>query len=88
MICSSFLQDDVKAILSLPIAYAGVNDSLIWHFDKSVAEATTLLYGVIFAMDSSLLPTKVKSNGKSVVGLINSGNSPITDVGIVISDIL
>ncbi|KAK1571741.1 hypothetical protein Q3G72_022240 [Acer saccharum] len=55
---------------------------------RSEGGATTLLRGVIFAMDSSLLPTKVESNAKYVVGLINLGNAPIADVGIVISDIL
>ncbi|KAK3189375.1 hypothetical protein Dsin_028936 [Dipteronia sinensis] len=64
------------------------SQSLTVCFSPQVAEATALLCGVFFAVDSGLLLAEVEYDAKSVVDLINSGNAPIADIGIVISDIL
>ncbi|KAI9180595.1 hypothetical protein LWI28_006320 [Acer negundo] len=57
-------------------------------FSPQIAEATAILRGIRFAVDSGFLPAVVESDVKSVVDIINSGMAPLADIGLVIQDIL
>ncbi|KAK2664585.1 hypothetical protein Ddye_003159 [Dipteronia dyeriana] len=57
-------------------------------FSPQVAEATAILRGFSFAMDSGLLPAVFESDAQVLVDLINSGNVPLDETGTVIVDIL
>ncbi|KAK3230321.1 hypothetical protein Dsin_002202 [Dipteronia sinensis] len=57
-------------------------------FSPQVAEATAILRGISFAIDSGLLLTVFESDAKVVVDLINSGTAPRDETGTVIADIL
>ena len=35
LVRSSFLEEDADTILSIPLSNSGLDDRLIWHFDKS-----------------------------------------------------
>ncbi|KAK3198775.1 hypothetical protein Dsin_022190 [Dipteronia sinensis] len=55
---------------------------------KVVAEALAVHKGLMFARDACLLPCVVETNAQMVVKLIDSDSTPLSDVGIVINDIL
>ncbi|KAK3195602.1 hypothetical protein Dsin_026912 [Dipteronia sinensis] len=57
-------------------------------FSPQVAEATAIFRGIVFAMDSGLVPAVIESDAKTVVELINSGKVPLDDIGTIIADIL
>ncbi|TXG72274.1 hypothetical protein EZV62_000853 [Acer yangbiense] len=57
------------------------------NFSPLVAEATALYKGIVFALEAGLTPLIAESDSKMVVDLIHSGSSPMSDVGIIISDI-
>ncbi|KAK3195407.1 hypothetical protein Dsin_026717 [Dipteronia sinensis] len=53
-----------------------------------VAEALDVLRGLEFARDSGLLPCFVESDAQVVVRLINTGIAPLSEVGMIIKDII
>ncbi|KAK2649997.1 hypothetical protein Ddye_017486 [Dipteronia dyeriana] len=52
-----------------------------------LAEAMAILRGIVFTVDSGLVPTVIESNALSVVSLINSGSPNLTELGLVCGDI-
>lgn len=52
-----------------------------------ITEAMAILRGLIFAIDSGLLPIKVESDALEVVNLINSGSQIHDEIGLVVGDI-
>ncbi|KAK2656308.1 hypothetical protein Ddye_009360 [Dipteronia dyeriana] len=57
-------------------------------FSPHVAEATTILRGLLFAVDSGLLPAVLESDARWVVDLIDSNETAFADLGVVICDIV
>ncbi|KAK2646527.1 hypothetical protein Ddye_021722 [Dipteronia dyeriana] len=53
-----------------------------------VTEATAILRGFIFTKESGLLPCVMESDAQVVVNMINSKNAPLSDIGIIIRDII
>ncbi|KAK2640386.1 hypothetical protein Ddye_028181 [Dipteronia dyeriana] len=53
----------------------------------AVVEAVTIYKGLILAWDSRLRPWTVESDAEVVVNLIAAGSIPLSDIGIIISDI-
>ncbi|KAK3219971.1 hypothetical protein Dsin_013941 [Dipteronia sinensis] len=53
----------------------------------STAEALAVFSCLIFARDSGLSPVIIESDAQVVVNLINSGNIPLSDIGLIIHDI-
>ncbi|TXG48328.1 hypothetical protein EZV62_027622 [Acer yangbiense] len=62
--------------------------SISTSFLPQVVEAMALLQGIKFAMDTSLVPAIIESDAKSVVDIIRTGVAPLTDIGVIINDIL
>ncbi|KAK3219281.1 hypothetical protein Dsin_013251 [Dipteronia sinensis] len=62
--------------------------SIVANYSPQVAEATAILRGILFAVDTGLLPAVVESDAKSVVDLIIAVAPPLGNVGTVITDIL
>ncbi|KAI9195145.1 hypothetical protein LWI28_012170 [Acer negundo] len=56
------------------------------NFSPLVAEATALFCGIVFALEAGLTSFIAKSDSKIMVDLIHSGSSPMSEVGIIISD--
>ncbi|KAK3188891.1 hypothetical protein Dsin_028452 [Dipteronia sinensis] len=52
-----------------------------------VAEALAIFRGLIFARDSWLLPCSVESDAQVIVNLINSDDTPLSEVGLIVNDI-
>ncbi|KAI9181958.1 hypothetical protein LWI28_020528 [Acer negundo] len=57
-------------------------------FHPLIAEATTFFRGALFAVEAELLVVVIEYDAKTVVDLVNSGSASLTNVGIVIADIL
>ncbi|KAK2652478.1 hypothetical protein Ddye_012363 [Dipteronia dyeriana] len=53
-----------------------------------LSEALAILRGPGFAIDSGLWPCVVESDSQTVVSMINSGSAPLSDIGLIIEDIL
>ncbi|KAK2642117.1 hypothetical protein Ddye_023880 [Dipteronia dyeriana] len=68
-------------------AMGSSSQSLIACLSAQIAEAMAVLCGIIFTVETGLLPTVIESDSKSVVDLINSGKAPIANVGIVIRNV-
>ncbi|KAK3220990.1 hypothetical protein Dsin_014960 [Dipteronia sinensis] len=61
---------------------------LVASFSLMVAEATTIVCGINFAVSSGWLLCVLESDAKSMVGLVLSGTAPLAEVGVVIVDII
>ncbi|KAK3190190.1 hypothetical protein Dsin_029751 [Dipteronia sinensis] len=59
---------------------------LVANFSPLVAEATALFRGNVFTVEAGLLPVVAESDSNTVLKLINGGNSPLAEVGIIISN--
>ncbi|KAK3200721.1 hypothetical protein Dsin_024136 [Dipteronia sinensis] len=57
-------------------------------FSIESAEAMAVCKGLLFAEDSGLLPVLVETDALVVVNFIKSGRAPLSDVGLIIDDIL
>ncbi|KAK3194307.1 hypothetical protein Dsin_025617 [Dipteronia sinensis] len=60
--------------------YASFTQRILACFSPPVAEATAILRGLRFAIDSGLLPVVLESDAKWVVDLINSDDSNNADI--------
>ncbi|KAK1556521.1 hypothetical protein Q3G72_006651 [Acer saccharum] len=72
----------------------GVDDIRPWAkvissiYNPQTAEALAILKGLQFAKDSGLWHCAIETDAQAVVNLIGSDNIPLSDVGLIISDIL
>ncbi|KAK3204550.1 hypothetical protein Dsin_018596 [Dipteronia sinensis] len=57
-------------------------------FSLLMAEALEILHGLQLASESGLWPCIVESDSQLVVSTIDSGNVPLSDIGLIIEDIL
>ncbi|KAK2665436.1 hypothetical protein Ddye_004010 [Dipteronia dyeriana] len=57
-------------------------------YSPQLAEAIAILSGLIFMHDSGLLPCAVESDAQVIVNFINLGATPLSEVGLVIHDII
>ncbi|KAK1552567.1 hypothetical protein Q3G72_019260 [Acer saccharum] len=62
--------------------------SVMARFFLAMAEALAVYRGLCFARDSGLLPCLVEFDAQMVVKIVNSGSVPLSDIGLLISDIL
>lgn len=70
------------------LVMASCAQNLTMAFPPLLAEAVGILRSICFAWESGLSPCLVESDSQVVVSMINSGVAPISNVGLVISDIL
>ncbi|KAK2640696.1 hypothetical protein Ddye_028491, partial [Dipteronia dyeriana] len=61
--------------------------SVMGGFSSVVAEAMTIRRGISFACEVGLFPCTIESDAQLVVKLINSNSFPLSEIGLVISDI-
>ncbi|KAK2635571.1 hypothetical protein Ddye_030363 [Dipteronia dyeriana] len=61
--------------------------SVMGGFSLAVAEATTIRRGISFACEVGLFPCTIESDAQLVMNLINSNSFPLSEIGLVISDI-
>ncbi|KAK2635038.1 hypothetical protein Ddye_029830 [Dipteronia dyeriana] len=91
---SSFMVDfkagnmpsDKMSSLLQPCLAAGAQ-SLEAAFSPQVAEATTILRGINFDLETGLVPCVIESNELEVIKMINSGKNISTDIGLIVFDI-
>ena len=57
-------------------------------YQPSIAEAIAILDGIWIAVSEGLFPVVVESDALVVVQAINSRNSPFSELGVVVDDIL
>ncbi|KAK2634855.1 hypothetical protein Ddye_029647 [Dipteronia dyeriana] len=55
---------------------------------KEATEAAAILQGLRTSIEHNLLPAVLESDSMKVVNLINSGSCPLSDIGVIISDIM